>query len=474
MRSFMVELSPIVLTALMMIGAGCPPHECIDNNGDRLDFTAGDRCPLLIDGGALEFAPASVSLPPAISAADAPGGQPIEPSQLLTIRGWVDPAMSNPAVGYMVYLSLGPCEDEGPVVDRPPLMDGEVPTGAAVESQSSAAIPLAGHLALAELPLDTQPCEHSSDYLIRCALDAKGQASVRVLSGPMLTMPSTASEAALCVWAHSGGIDLTDENKKEDGKLHQIYVRTRRKAEVRVAYNVQDLDLAVTPVLATPLACGTAETPCLPVTSARPTSALCTSGDTCADLSQFVRVVIASQYHGSVAALGQDLPVTLNLTGDAGSGRRWLTTDDCTNPPITTTTLDAETGRSPELLLCSDGGGGTARLHAQSPSVPGLTASLHARFAPAPARLSDVTLLSGGDDDMSATFRVTVTDCNGAGLPAVTMKGSLDGGQRFGSPAVSDAVGACLLTVAKDIGPVPGTLLLSLDEWGTECSLTVP
>lgn len=426
------------LLALLWPSAGCVESDCSVFHGDQYEFFHGDRCPGLINKGELRLYPSGLVLPPSIMGADAASG--VESSAPVSVRGWIDKAMTVPASGYVVDLILGSCTS---------------PDVAAVE-------PATVELALEESDAASPACAMTNDRIARCILDSNGQASVRVVAGGTL---SPASED-LCLWARSGVQDTKSEPREP----------TQESMVVRVGYGLDDLELKFEARLATPLGCGAAELPCQPIETPVLPATVCADGAACAELVQSVQMGISTRYQGILQASGEDLDVLVSLTSFGAGGRVWLSSSaDCGGASATTLTvaIEGDAGRSPDVWICGDGLGGEVSIRAQSLNVPELADTAYARLQHVPSEVSAVSVVEGDIDAEGAVYRLFVRDCADQGLVGINVRGSLDGGQTFSALCTTDEVGACLLAMPKEMGTLPETLLARIDAWKTECALDI-
>ena len=413
----------------VVFALGCSEQSCEQYQGDQYDFYRGDRCPLLIHNGRVELYPGVVTMPPSIPAEPGATAE-AESSRIVSVRGWIDQRKTIPASGHHVDLSVEACAPQ----------DGLGALSIRLEAITTS---------------DEPECEVTNQQVVRCILDSDGQASLRVVAGNVLSDGSHT-----CLWARSG----IDDNGEPLQSL----------AEIEVRYGLEDLALALEPLLASPLSCGTVDRPCGPIEQPEPSAALCAEGAACEALVQFIDLSAALQYHGAQAS-GIDETIELSIASSDGAGAVWFAVDgDCQEARATTVQVGvaASTGRSPDLRVCADGRGAEVAVRAQSLRAPALKAALSARFLRAPARVAPAEVIAE-DTQGSGVYRVKIHDCSDAALPGVELQASLDDGQSFGGTCVTDAFGVCLLEIPKDPGLSPDKLLIRVDAVQAECEIPI-
>lgn len=394
-------LSCICVTSVL--GACDRPGEC---HGDYNDYSRGDRCQFqILDKDGLDLSTPLIQLTPAQD--DMPD------SATLLVTGKSHGAAAD---GYVVDVAIRGALAADPSATK----DGNGCTSAFELAPAS----------------DTEVCTGVSSTLLHCVFNAVGQLQFTVSSRH--TQPING-----CSVIVSSGEGVADGAKLE------------------IVYPLDALTLAArTPTTLGP--CGDAMTPCVlpPVTS----RAFCDEAPACGDVTQKTQISFATERGGQQIGSGQALDVQLAaLPQTDDTGPLWFTKDDCTNgAPVTSTTIDANTGVSDALNACTDGRGGLYELRGTLGKGVVLTDSVFVEFPAQPPRVT------GKLSDDGEAFEVHVLDCAGEGVAGANVGLTLE---YMDSPdaTFSRMTNGAGFTSAPVETPPPTITTVKLTDWDTSC-----
>lgn len=400
-----------------------------DNPGtdlfDEVDYSLGDRCPLMLSpGGTLEISPRSIRVPPA--SPDTKGRYDI------AITGYVDAANQKEtfADGYLVALEItdySPAEYDNLCDDTRDDCANE--SDALASGNKGTSCGNSGALRFV-LPEASPTCTLTSPSRARCILDASGNASLAIETD----QPGGSADRCVLV-ARSG--------------------RKAALAVIRVEQSLGDtsLDLEFTPTTAS--GCQ-ADQSC--IASIRPPldGACEAAHSTCDEIEQTAYLVASTRRDGAPLATGTSERINLSSVPlTSGTLPLGFTLD---GDPLPTGGVDVSTGIA-TVSMATDGRGGAHRITAE---LGGLTTSRTVQFPSVPAGVS----VERG----TSSYLVKVADCDDHGIEGVLVSVSNDG-LTYSTPVATGAGGTASVPMQPPDGP--HEVRVQLSELGADCSSVV-
>lgn len=409
-------------------GEHCEPKE--DSLFDELDYSHGDRCPLLLNScGYLDISPGELKLRPATPEAAS--------TLTFSITGFVDGRELN---------------NEGD--PREGCKQGEAisPSG-----ETMLHTPADGYMVDLEI---TEPNDHEqadlaekADQETGCELDA-----FRFVTDGNPTCTFSSPTQGRCILAATGIASVTIATNRLAGGTDRCYLRARSgkqtaKAELSVVLPPEEVTLSID-VPSASAGCSVQE-PC-PFRGVPDCADLFSTDEPrCGDATQGVDFVVHTTRNGEIIATGQPTTATVSaLATSQPPGDSWIGIEGCgdKNRSISRA-VSGSTGSTTPLYMCTDAAGGTFELRAAMKDSQPTAVRVSAPALPSRLRFNR--------DALPPQFRVV--DCHGRGV-STTVDVTVGDAQQI---LQTDPSGNAAITIVQSVAGLP--VRFDLVEWGVAC-----